>query len=348
MASFFAGKSLVSDKGSFLRPDSIFRRWIEPISNPNAVFPAAKDRYHLYISYACPWATRCLATLYLKKLDEFIGVSVVHPVFQRTRPNDPQDKHAGWAFLDPKKTPTLPGPTGLGSYSSEGATLDTINHCNFVRDLYEMCYKGEVRYTVPILWDKKTKTIINNESADIVRMFNSAFDSFVLSPTIDLYPNKLQNQIDEINAWVYDGINNGVYKCGFAQSQQAYDEAVETLFASLDKAEDILTSQRYLCGRCFTEADLRLFMTLVRFDEVYVVHFKTNKKMIEDYPNLRNYLREIYQMPEVKRAINMQHIKLHYYASHTHINTFGIVPIGPNYDYNTKHDRNRLSAAPTK
>lgn len=287
-------------------------------------------------------------------------------MFQRTRPNDPQDKHAGWAFVDPKKTPTLPGPTGLGSYSSEGATLDTINHCNFVRDLYEMCYKGEVRYTVPILWDKKTKTIINNESADIVRMFNSAFDSFVLSPTIDLYPNKLQNQIDEINAWVYDGINNGVYKCGFAQSQQAYDEAVETLFASLDKAEDILTSQRYLCGICFTEADLRLFMTLIRFDEVYVVHFKTNKKMIEDYPNLRNvrilliakalceltltrfqYLREIYQMLEVKKAINMQHIKLHYYASHTHINTFGIVPIGPNYDYNTKHDRNRLSAAPT-
>ncbi|TMW63151.1 hypothetical protein Poli38472_002092 [Pythium oligandrum] len=330
-----------STQGAFVRPQSTFRDWIQ--ADPNAKFPAEKDRYHLYISLACPWANRCLAMLYLKGLDKIIGVTVVHPVFQRTRPNDPEDNHYGWAFVDPKTTPTLPGPSGLGAYSSKDATPDTLNNAQFVRDLYELCTTEKLRYTVPVLWDKQKKTIVSNESSEIIRMFNSAFQQIVPSNN-DYYPAELQETIDEINTWVYDEINNGVYKCGFASSQEAYDEAVTKLFNALDRVEGILSKQRFLCGSAFTEADLRLFMTLIRFDEVYVVHFKTSKKLIAQYPNLSNYVRDIYQNPQIKKSINMQHIKFHYYASHTHINTFGIVPQTFNADLETKHDRERFPA----
>jgi putative glutathione S-transferase len=230
--------------------------------------------------------------MYLKGLDEFVGLSFVHPVFQRTRPNDPEDKHFGWAFVDPAKTLTLPGPTGIGAYSSEGSTPDEINGAAFVRDLYEKSAgKGVTgRYTVPLLWDNKEGIIVSNESADIVRMFNAEFNDLV-SPAaadIDLYPEELHAEIDAVNEWVYSDINNGVYKCGFAQSQEAYDEAANALFASLDRAEAILSEHRFLVGDRFTEADLRLFVTLIRFDEVYAVHFKTCKKLIQQYPNLSN------------------------------------------------------------
>lgn len=220
---------------------SKFRNFIKP--NADAEFPAEKGRYHLYISLACPWASRCLATLNIKGLNDIIGLSVVHPVFQRTRPDDENDKHTGWTFVDPVKTPTLPGPTGLGAYSSEGAIPDTINKAQYVRDLYEMCSTDNARYSVPLLWDKVKKTIVSNESGDIVRMLTSAFDAFVPSKT-DLYPEALREQIDEINEWMYEDINHGVYKCGFAPDQEVYDAAVTKVFASLGRMEEILSRQR--------------------------------------------------------------------------------------------------------
>ncbi|DBA03446.1 TPA: LOW QUALITY PROTEIN: hypothetical protein N0F65_002854 [Lagenidium giganteum] len=328
--------------GAFQREDSVFRHWIEP--NADAEFPAEKDRYHLYISYACPWASRCLMALHLKGLDKIIGLSVVHSVFQRTRPNDANDVHAGWAFVDPAVTPSLPGPTGLNEYSSAGSIPDTVNSARFARDLYDMCYNGKTRYTVPILWDKKKKMIVSNESADIVRMLNTAFEGIVPS-TVDLYPEALRAQIDEVNEWVYHDISNGVYKCGFAQSQGAYNDAVKKLFEGLDRVESILSKQRYLAGNVMTEADVRLFTTLVRFDEVYFVHFKTNKKHIYEYPNMINYVRDIYQKPGISQTVHMDHIKNHYYGSHTHINTFGIVPAGGEVDFTLPHDRARFGAS---
>ncbi|TYZ69201.1 hypothetical protein PybrP1_001759 [[Pythium] brassicae (nom. inval.)] len=217
------------------------------------------------------------------------------------------------------------------------AIPDTVNHVRFVRDLYELCSDVNTRYTVPVLWDTVKKTIVSNESADIVRMFNSSF-SHLVSSALDLYPGDLREKIDEVNDWIYNDINNGVYKCGFASKQEAYDEAVANLFAGLDRVEALLSTQRFLMGDRLTESDLRLFATLIRFDEVYYVHFKTNKKRIEEYPNLSN-------IPQITDTVNMQHIKLHYYGSHTHLNSFGIVPVGPNADLLAKHDRARFPAA---
>ncbi|KAG6618515.1 Glutathionyl-hydroquinone reductase YqjG [Phytophthora cinnamomi] len=311
-----------SSKGAFQREASKFRSWVE--RNSSAVFPAEKHRYHLYVSLACPWASRCLGAMYLKALDGIIGLSVVHPVFQRTRPNDENDAHCGWAFADPATMPTLKGPSGLGAYSSKGCIPDTVNNAKFVRDLYDLCTSEPTRYTVPLLWDKKTKTIVSNESADIVQ---------------------LRSEIDKLNEWVYNDVSNGVYKCGFAASQEAYDDAVTKLFAGLDQAEEILAAHRFLVGDRFTEADLRLFTTLIRFDEVYAVHFKANKKLIEQYTNLSNYVRDIYQMPPITKSVDIQQIKLHYYASHTHLNPFGIVPAGPGVDFTRPHDRNRFNNA---
>ncbi|KAG3076308.1 hypothetical protein PC121_g7798 [Phytophthora cactorum] len=331
-----------STKGAFQREASTFRNWIG--RNSSAAFPAERNRYHLYVSLACPWASRCLGALYVKKLDDIIGLSVVHPVFQRTRPDDENDAHCGWAFADPATTPTLPGPSGLGSYSSKGCIPDTVNKAKFIRDLYDMCTSEPTRFTVPLLWDKKTKAIVSNESGDIIRMLNSAFEDLVPSK-VDLYPQEMQSEIDELNEWVHNDVSNGVYKCGFASSQEAYDEAVDTLFNGLDRSEEILAAHRFLVGDRFTEADLRLFTTLIRFDEVYAVHFKANKKLIEQYPNLSNYVRDIYQLPPITASVDVLQIKLHYYASHTHLNAFGIIPAGPSVDFTRPHDRNRFKNA---
>ncbi|POM81739.1 Glutathione S-transferase [Phytophthora palmivora] len=333
------------------KPASKFRNFIERSSS--ATFPAEKDRYHLYVSYACPWASRCLSALYLKGLDSIIGLSIVHPLMQRTRPNDEDDTHTGWTFVDPATTPSLTGPTGHGTYSSKGCIPDTINNARFVRDLYEKCTLEKTAYSVPLLWDKKKSTIVSNDSADIVRMFNSAFvdlvpsNAFVdLVPSkLDMYPEELRTEIDEINDWIYNDISHGVYKCGFAGNQELYDTAVDKVFAGLDRAEDILSKHRFLVGDRFTEADIKLFPTLVRFDEVYAVHFKANKKLIEQYPNLSNYVRDIYQLPHMSKTVVMPHIVTHYYGSHTHLNPFGIVPIGPNLDFTRPHDRNRFTNA---
>lgn len=225
-----------------------------------------------------------------------------------------------------------------------GAEPDYLNGAKNIRELYELAssnYSG--KYTVPVLWDKKLKTIVNNESSEIIRMFNTEFDEIAENAGLDLYPPQLQTRINEINKFTYESINNGVYKCGFATKQEPYDKAVTKLYEALDKCEEILNTQRYLCGDTVTEADIRLFVTLIRFDEVYAVHFKCNKKLLREYPNLFNYTKDIFQLPGISSSVNMDHIKRHYYGSHPSINPYGIVPAGPNIDYSTPHDREKFA-----
>ncbi|OIV93325.1 hypothetical protein TanjilG_23097 [Lupinus angustifolius] len=316
----------ISNSGAFVRTASSFRQIISRDSNSQ--FPAESGRYHLYVSYACPWASRCLAYLNLKGLHKAISFSSVKPIWGRTKDSD---EHMGWVFPDsPNEVP--------------GAEPDMLNGAKSIRELYEIAstnYTG--KYTVPVLWDKKLKTIVNNESSEIIRMFNTEFNNIAENPTLDLYPTNLKAQIDETNEWIYDSINNGVYKCGFAKKQEPYNEAAKQLYEALDKCEEILSKQRYICGNALTEADVRLFVTLIRFDEVYAVHFKCNKKLLREYPNLFNYTKDIFQIPGISSSVNMQHIKLHYYGSHPSINPFGVVPLGPDIDYSAPHDRDRFS-----
>ena len=331
----------MDDKGSFKRTASAFREIISPT---HATFQPEANRYHLYISLACPWANRCYSMLHLKGLEKAIGVTIVHPTWARTRKDDPSDDHCGWQFYDSSSKVPISSATGHGSFLIDKCTPDVLNGAAFVRDLYELAGDTLKKYSVPVLWDTKHRTIVNNESSDILRMFNEAFDGIALHPEVDLYPAQLRGSIDEVNGWVYDSINNGVYKCGFAQSQTAYDTAMVNLYAGLDRVEGILSTQRYLVGSHFTEADLRLFMTLVRFDEVYVVYFKTNKKQIADYPHILNYCREIYQMPAIRATVDMDHIKTHYYTSHPKLNAFAIIPQGPDAvgGLEQPHDRARF------
>lgn len=299
------------EQGEFKRTESTFRNWIT--ASGESGFPAEANRYHLYVSYACPWAHRALIYLKLKGLEDIISVSVVHPVM-------PEES---WTFAE----------------DFADATGDTLYGLEKLRDIYlkaDPHFSGLV--TVPVLWDKKQQTIVNNESSEIIRMLNSAFDAFA-KHDIDLYPQHLAAQIDEINAMVYDKINNGVYKTGFASSQQAYLQAYNELFAAMDELEQLLASQRYLVGDVITEADWRLFTTLVRFDAVYYGHFKTNKKRLLDYPNLWGYTKELYQIAGIADTVNMAHIKTHYYASHRFINPTGIVPAGPELDFYAPHGR---------
>jgi putative glutathione S-transferase len=308
--------------GRFVRTTTRFRNWITPDGAPGPSgeggFAAEPNRYHLYVSLACPWAHRTLIFRKLKQLENLITVSVV----------DPHMGAEGWVFSD-----------------APGAVPDTINGA---KRLYEIYLRADPhfsgRVTVPVLWDKKRGTIVNNESAEIIRMFNSAFDGLT-GNRVDFYPEPLRAAIDEINAFVYDSVNNGVYKAGFATRQAAYEEAVTALFDALDAIEQRLAKQRYLVGDQVTEADWRLFTTLVRFDAVYVGHFKCNVRRIVDSPNLHNYLLELYQWPGVAETVNLDHIKQHYYRSHTMINPTGIVPVGPRLDFNAAHDRARFDRA---
>ncbi|KAK7400724.1 hypothetical protein VNO78_12011 [Psophocarpus tetragonolobus] len=317
----------ISDSGAFVRSASTFRSWIS--RDPNSQFPPESGRYHLYVSYACPWASRCLAYLNIKGLNKAISFSAVKPIFERTRESD---EYKGWIFPD-------------SDTEVPGAEPDMLNGAKSIRELYEIAsanYTG--KYTVPVLWDKKLKTIVNNESSEIIRMLNTEFNNIAENSSLDLCPADLKDQIDSINEWIYDSINNGVYKCGFAKKQEPYNEAARQLYEALDKCENILSKQRYICGNTLTEADIRLFVTLIRFDEVYAVHFKCNKKLLREYPNLFNYTKDIFQIPGISSTVNMEHIKLHYYGSHPTINPFGIVPLGPNIDYSAPHDRDRFPA----
>jgi glutathionyl-hydroquinone reductase len=297
--------------GRFQRAETQFRNWITADGSPGPTgvggFRAEPGRYHLYVSLACPWAHRTLILRRLKRLDDAIGVSVVHWHMGEN----------GWSFQE-----------------GSGATGDQVYGLDYLHQIYTRArpaYTG--RISVPVLWDKQSQTIVSNESAEIILMLNSAFDR-VGADGPDFYPQPLRAQIDVINQRVYETVNNGVYKAGFARSQEAYDEAVQTLFATLDDLEDLLASQRYLAGDRITLADWRLFTTLARFDPVYVGHFKCNLKRLVDYPNLWAYARELYQVPGVADTVDFHHIKHHYYGSHLSVNPTGIVPIGPVIDWN--------------
>ena len=308
--------------GRFQRENAQRRNWITvdgaPGPSGKGGFEAQADRYHLYVSLACPWAHRTLILRQLKDLQELIGVSVVSWLMGEN----------GWTF-DP-------------THGSSGDALDAFNflHQRYTRD--DPRYTGRV--TVPLLWDKQRQCIVSNESAEIIRMFNSAFDGLT-GNTLDLYPETLRGEIDRLNKRVYPAVNNGVYRAGFATTQAAYDEAFVELFDELDALEQLLASRRYLAGEYLTEADWRLFTTLIRFDAVYYGHFKCNLRRIEDYRNLSNWLRELYQWPGVAETVNFDHIKNHYYASHRTINPSGIVPRGPALIFTGEHDRGRLPGA---
>lgn len=306
-----------STGGRFKRSESAFRNWLtaDGAAGPSgkAGFAAEKDRYHLYVSLACPWAHRTLIVRKLKGLEPFISVSVVNPLMLQN----------GWTFAE-----DFPEATG-----------DTLYHHDFLYQLYLQAdphYTGRV--TVPVLWDKKNQTIVSNESAEIIRMFNTAFDALGARAG-NYYPEELKSEIDELNGWIYDTVNNGVYKAGFATSQEAYDEAVEKVFISLARLEQILDQHRYLTGPQLTEADIRLWTTLVRFDPVYVTHFKCDKYRISDYPNLYGFLRDIYQIPGIRETVSFPHIRTHYYRSHKTINPTGIISIGPAQDLDEPHGR---------
>ncbi len=305
--------------GAFVRERAGFRSWITPDGEPGPTgdggFKAEAGRYHLYVALACPWANRALIFRKLKQLEDIISVSTVHPDML----ND------GWTF------------DRLGS-----AQGDDLFNYDFMHQIYtraDPTYTGRV--TVPVLWDKKTNTIVNNESADIIRIFNSAFNH-ITGNELDFYPAQLQDSINELNGVIYEAVNNGVYRAGFATTQEAYEEAFNALFKTLDDIEKRLAKHRYLTGSQLTEADWRLFTTLVRFDSVYVGHFKCNLRRIADYPNMSGYLRELYQYPGISETVDMEHIKRHYYFSHKTINPTGIVPAGPELNLMAAHQRDHL------
>ncbi len=295
--------------GRFVRSTSKFRNWI----TPDGEFPAVRDRYHLYVSYACPWAHRTLIFREIKELSDLITVSVVHPDMLSD----------GWTLAD-----DYPRATG-----------DTLYGLPFLRDIYTKADPQiSGRVTVPILWDKETETIVSSESSEIIRMFNSAFND-VTGNQDDFWPEKMRDAIEDVNQRIYDTLNNGVYRSGFATSQEAYDEAVTALFDTMDWLEGRLSSNRYLMGDRITEADWRLVPTLFRFDPVYHLHFKCNRKRLIDHPNLWDYARELYQWPGVKKTVNFDHIVRHYHYSHESINPHRIIPINPILDWDAPHNR---------
>ncbi|BAQ75688.1 glutathione S-transferase domain-containing protein [Pseudomonas sp. Os17] len=306
--------------GTFQREQAQRRHWVTADGRPGPSgeggFAAEAGRYHLYVSLACPWAHRTLILRKLKGLEQLIDVSVVSWLM----------REHGWTFD-----------------SAYGSSGDALDHFDYMHQRYtadSADYTGRV--TVPVLWDKQQQRIVSNESAEIIRMFNSAFDGLT-GNALDFYPQPLRALIDDLNARIYPALNNGVYRAGFATSQQAYETAFDDVFAELDALEALLGKQRYLAGEYLTEADVRLFTTLIRFDAVYHGHFKCNLRRIADYPNLSNWLRELYQWPGIAETVDFAHIKGHYYASHRTINPTGIVPKGPQQDFGHAHDRQRLS-----
>ncbi|WP_138438125.1 glutathione S-transferase family protein [Marinobacter shengliensis] len=307
--------------GKFEREAARFRNWVTADGSPGPAgeggFAAESGRYHLYVSMACPWAHRTLIFRKLKGLERHISVSVVHPDMVEN----------GWEFRE-----------------DDPAHHDHLYQSQFMHQIYTRAapdYSGRV--TVPVLWDKRQETIVSNESADIIRMFNSAFNGLEdVNSGLDLYPDQLRQQIDSVNERVYDTVNNGVYKAGFATAQDKYEEAYSALFDSLDWLEQILAGQRYLTGSQLTEADWRLFTTLIRFDAVYYSHFKCNRRQIRDYPNLSGYVRELFQVPGVAETVDIRQIKRHYYVSQRTINPTQVVPVGPELDFDAPHGREQV------
>ncbi len=303
--------------GRFVRQQSRFRDRVS--ADGSTAYPAAPGRYHLYVSYACPWAHRTIIVRRLKGLEDVIGMSAVDPI---------RDDR-GWRFTDERRC----GP-------------DPVNGFGYLSEAYERSAPGFVgRVTVPVLWDTVEGRIVNNESADVIRMLNFEFDEWAAHPDLDLFPADLRDEIEEVNRRVYREVNNGVYRAGFATTQSAYEEAVGPLFEALDWLDARLTTRRYLLGARITEADWRLFTTLIRFDPVYVGHFKCNIRRIADYPALSGYLRELYQWPGVADTVDLDHIKRHYYVTHRSINPTGVVPVGPAMDLDAPHGRGALGDA---
>ncbi len=310
-----------SSEGRFIRSESQFRNWVTKDGAPGPSgtggFKAEAGRYHLYVSHACPWANRTMIYRSIKGLEKIISLAVVHWHL---------GDH-GWTFE--------PG---------DGVIPDPVNNAKYYYEVYTAAdpeYTGRV--TVPALWDKRNNTIVSNESSEIIRMFNSAFDDVGAEPG-DYYPEYLRDEIDSINSRVFKTLNNGVYRAGFATTQEAYEEAVYPLFDTLDWLEESLQNRRYLAGSRITEADWRLFTTLIRFDPVYVSHFKCDRKRLVDYPNLWAYTRDLHQQPGVAETVNMEHIRKSYFGSHSTVNPTGIVPIGPEFHPDTPHERHLLSA----
>ncbi len=306
--------------GRFMRKESAFRNWVTRDGSPGATgdgdFKAEAGRYHLYVSHSCPWAHRTVIFRALKGLEDKVSLSVSHPV----------NTTEGWGWQD-----------------YPGMVPDKVNSTEYLHELYTHCLPGYTgKVTVPALWDKERGTIVNNESSEIIRMLNSAFNNAGATGP-DYYPDNLRTDIDALNERIYDTVNNGVYRAGFATSQDAYNDAVGKLFDTLDWLEARLSNQRYLLGAELTEADWRLFPTLVRFDIVYYAHFKCNVRRIADYPNLWAYARDLYQQPKIADTVNLDHIKVHYYASQLNVNPAGIVPVGPEIDFNTPHSRESIS-----
>ena len=321
----------VTKTGSFQRTESIFRSFVE--NGEGAKYPAEAGRYHLIVSKACPWANRCMAMVSLKGLEDVIAISTTHPTWGKSKPDlsVEEDAHHGWIF----NSGDMSSPNGSGVFNVDGCDEVPAIFKGPVRAVRDIYPGDAVKFTVPILYDTKNQEIVSNESSEILRMLNTEFNAFATGEQkdLDLYPAALQAEIDEVNHWIYHDINNGVYKSGFAKTQKAYEEAVKALFAALDRVEDILSTKRFLCGSPsqFTEADLRLFMTLCRFDEVYVVYFKCNIRSIRDYPTIRQYCRDLYQLHDGKigKTIDMVHIKTHYFTSHPTLNQYAVIPIGP-------------------
>jgi putative glutathione S-transferase len=298
-------------RGAFVRQQSIFRQWVS--DDGSTPFPAEPGRYHLYASLACPWASRAVILRKLKGLEEIIGLTVVDPV---------RDAR-GWRFTDEEPDP--------------------VNGFRYLAEAYHLSQPDfDGRVTVPLLWDRRENVAVNNESSEVIRMLNSAFNQWAADPELDLYPEPLRDEIDAINERVYTSINNGVYRCGFASTQWAYEEAFIDLFEALDWADDLLARRRYLTGSRITEADWRLFVTLIRFDPVYVGHFKCNQRRIADYENLSGYLRELYQHAGIRETVDFDHIKRHYYITHPGINPTQVVPMGPILDLESPPGRDHL------
>ncbi len=305
-----------TNAGEFRRQGDLFRSWVT--EDGNSGYPAARGRYHLYVSWACPWAHRTIIVRKLKGLEDIVGMTVVDPIRD----------HRGWAFRE--------GP---------GHSTDPVNGFAFLSEAYratDPAYKARV--TVPVLWDRETKRIVSNSDDDIMRMFNRAFDRLTGS-TADFYPEALRGEIDKLNSDIYEHVNDGVYRAGFATTQRAYELAVRRLFEALDGLDARLADRRYLFGDRIVETDWRLFVTLVRFDAVYHGHFKCNLRRIADYPNLSGYLKDLYQHDGIADTVNFDHIKRHYYVTHDDINPTGIVPLGPDQDLSAPHGRERLSGA---
>ena len=302
-----------TDDGQYDRQEDAFRDWVT--NDGSSDYPAATGRYHLYVSWACPWAHRTIIVRKLKRLENVVGMSVVDPI---------RDDH-GWAFRN-----------------GSGHTEDPVNGFTFLSEAYSATDPDfRSRVTVPVLWDTETRRIVSNSDDDIMRMFNQAFDQFTESQ-LDLYPLALRQEIDELNDFIYEHVNNGVYRAGFSTSQKAYEQAVKQVFAALDKMEKRLSIQRYLFGERIVETDWRFFVTLIRFDAVYHGHFKCNIRRLVDYPNLFAYLKDLYQQEGIADTVNFDHIKRHYYVTHDDINPTGIVPLGPEHDLLAFHGREAL------